>query len=116
MRKTISNGINRRAVYKFTCSHCQVNKTTYVYERAKKAVCLSCEKTNQEGVMGLFDMPVIDLGERGRFENDGETLRGYNSNGDLTVVIGRLTDEDIVLGEPGYQKTPDDLKKVGNNG
>lgn len=45
MRKTISNGINRRAVYKFQCTGpCNRMKFTYVYDRAKKGVCLSCSK------------------------------------------------------------------------
>ena len=116
MRQTISNGINRRAVYKFTCSHCLEHKTTYVYERAKRALCLSCERSEKEAdQVGLFDMATIDLGEGGRIENDGQTMRGYNGDGDLISVVGLITDEDIVLGEQEYQKTPSDLEKVGKN-
>lgn len=45
MRKTISNGINRRAVYKFKCTGpCGKQKSTYVYDRAKAGMCLSCSK------------------------------------------------------------------------
>jgi len=55
MRKTISSGIDRRAVYKFKCSGpCQRVKYTYVYERAKKGRCLTCSKNevdqNQESL------------------------------------------------------------------
>lgn len=45
MRKTIRNGIDRRAVYKFRCTGiCGKVKSTYVYERAKSGMCLSCSK------------------------------------------------------------------------
>lgn len=45
MRKTISNGINRRAVYKFQCTGpCNRMKFTYVYDRAKAGMCLSCSR------------------------------------------------------------------------
>lgn len=45
MRKTIRNGIDRRAVYKFRCTGpCGKTKNTYVYGRAKAGVCLTCGK------------------------------------------------------------------------
>lgn len=41
----ISNGIKRRAVYRFKCTGvCGKRKTTFVYERARDRVCLSCDK------------------------------------------------------------------------
>lgn len=57
----ISNGIKRRAVYRFKCSGvCGKRKTTFVYERARDRVCLTCAKLSipvqQES---LFDSPKI---------------------------------------------------------
>ena len=50
MRKTIRNGIDRRAVYKFACTgECKKVKNTYVYDRAKAGICLSCSKKPSNG-------------------------------------------------------------------
>lgn len=67
MRKTISNGINRRAVYKFKCTGpCGKQKSTYVYDRAKAGVCLSCSKnTVDPNQSSLFPDGSVFLSEDG---------------------------------------------------
>jgi len=57
MRKTIRNGIDRRAVYKFICTgSCGKKKFTYVYDRAKSGKCLSCtKKQGDPNQARLFD-------------------------------------------------------------
>lgn len=68
MRKTISNGINRRAVYKFQCTGpCNRMKFTYVYDRAKAGVCLSCSKNQvDENQVSLFEtVSVVPLNLNG---------------------------------------------------
>lgn len=60
MRKTIRNGVNRRAVYKFNCSGCGKHKSSYVYKRAKKGVCYSCERNKpDENQLSLIPMSSI---------------------------------------------------------
>lgn len=78
MRKTIRNGIDRRAVYKFQCTgSCGRVKSTYVYDRAKKGVCLSCSKhavdPNQSSLFpeGNFTQEHFEaLNEANRQENE----------------------------------------------
>lgn len=84
MRKTISNGINRRAVYKFQCTGpCGRMKFTYVYDRAKSGKCLSCSKNQvDENQQGLFGSVVIDK-EKGQ-------LTQYDENGVPRVHIDFL--------------------------
>lgn len=85
MRKTISNGINRRAVYKFQCTGpCNRMKFTYVYDRAKAGVCLSCSKNQVNHNQGiLFPEASVELSE------DEIILRdGYGNKTTLDVRSG----------------------------
>lgn len=63
MRKTIRNGVNRRAVYKFHCTGgCGRLKSTYVYERAKNGICATCERNKPDpNQSGLFDQPQFQV-------------------------------------------------------
>lgn len=55
----ISNGIKRRAVYRFKCSGvCGKRKVTFVYERARDRVCLSCSKLVNINQPSLFSQTI----------------------------------------------------------
>lgn len=59
----ISNGIKRRAVYRFKCSGvCGKRKVTFVYERARDRACLSCSKLMRTVVdqPGLFSEGIAE--------------------------------------------------------
>jgi len=59
MRKTIRNGIDRRAVYKFQCTgSCGRVKASYVYERAKKGICLTCSKHSVDPNQSSLFSPI----------------------------------------------------------
>jgi len=91
MRKTISSGIDRRAVYKFKCSGpCQRVKYTYVYERAKKGCCLTCSKNEVD-------------------KNQASLFTGVDAANGESVEITR----EMIVGKNGEVL---DMRIVGPNG
>lgn len=128
MRKTISNGINRRAVYKFQCTGpCSRMKFTYVYDRAKAGVCLSCSKNsvnpNQSSLFDEADGESVEVlqemivGKGGELIDmriigpNGEVLRDFQYP-NVSEQIKKISEErDFQEENQGYP-LPDDFKKL----
>lgn len=112
MRKTIRNGIDRRAVYKFQCTgSCGRVKSSYVYERAKAGICLTCSKHSVDPNQGtLFtDMAQgesIDVTQQVLVNKNGAVLdmRTIAPNGE---ILRDFQEEE----NQGYP-LPADFKKV----
>lgn len=115
MRKTIRNGIDRRAVYKFRCiGGCNRIKSTYVYDRAKSGVCLTCSKKKANGSQdGLFvGMDTAKVGDSVEIVTEYKLEEGVVVDQKMVSIAGKPAGSVLGYDHPLVKRSIENLGKI----
>lgn len=89
-----SNGLSRRAVYKYSCKQCLKDRFSFVYERAIHRVCMACS-----GMYPNEDQPVLFQPTAGQvvsdvFEQTERLREEYTQEKKQETYVHTTSDED----------------------